>query len=428
MEGAMDVSMELLDLKSHSWRYSYKTSALSPDGRPVDILHDFYIPALQRSIRYDRVAGYFRSSSLAAASQGFSAFTSRGGRMRLVVGADIDPDDAEAILAGDQERFANTLNRELASSRQWPEDVQNGVTLLAWMVAHCVLELRVAFRVHGRTRKALSFDTTEDGYVHEKWAIFADGTGNRLYVSGSLNESRTALVRNAENIDVHADWWGPIERERTEAADSGFEAVWNNHHPHLVVLTLPDAVQRQLVAIGTKQRMPREVDGYTPLPAHVAAPDPLERLRFALLQDGPKLPRGRYVGMETAPVTPWPHQAVVARRLIQTWPYSYLLCDEVGLGKTIEAGLAIRSLVLSGLVKRVLICPPASLTRQWHREMAAKFMLPFARALSGSTVRHETIFPYETERQSTSLYQPDLCIVSTGCNGQVKTDTKLSDL
>jgi SNF2 family DNA or RNA helicase len=66
--------------------------------------------------------------------------------------------------------------------------------------------------------------------------------------------------------------------------------------------------------------------------------------------------------METAPITPWPHQAIVARRLIATWPYSYLLCDEVGLGKTIEAGLAIRSLYLAGLSKRVLICAPASLT------------------------------------------------------------------
>ena len=91
-------------------------------------------------------------------------------------------------------------------------------------------------------------------------------------------------------------------------------------------------------------------------------PSALERLRFALLRDGPKLPGGRYVGMETAPIRPWPHQAVVARRLIATWPYSYLLCDEVGLGKTIEAGLAIRSLYLSGLAQRVLICAPASLT------------------------------------------------------------------
>jgi hypothetical protein len=140
----------------------------------------------------------------------------------------------------------------------------------------------------------------------------------------------------------------------------------------------------------------------------------MERLRFALIKDGPRLPGGRYVGMETAPVKPWPHQQVVARRLISTWPYNYLLCDEVGLGKTIEAGLAIRSLYLSGIVKRVLVAPPASLTRQWQREMASKFFLPFALVKGGSSVKHEYIYPVEQTRIGSQMYDPDLCIVSTG--------------
>nr|WP_275888417.1 helicase-related protein [Desulfobulbus alkaliphilus] len=118
--------------------------------------------------------------------------------------------------------------------------------------------------------------------------------------------------------------------------------------------------------------------------------------------------------METAPVSPWPHQEVVARRLIESWPYSFLLCDEVGLGKTIEAGLAIRSLVLSGLARRVLITAPASLTIQWQREMATKFLLPFGRALTGASIRHEYLFPAERVAAATGLYQPNFCIVSTG--------------
>jgi len=55
----------------------------------VEILKDFYIPALQLAVRYDRLAGYFRSSSLAAASRGFSSFAGRQGRMRLIVVADV---------------------------------------------------------------------------------------------------------------------------------------------------------------------------------------------------------------------------------------------------------------------------------------------------------------------------------------------------
>ena len=69
-------------LRSYRWSYAYKTSAMTSASCPVDILHDFYIPALQRSIRYHRIAGYFRSTSLAVASQGFSAFVGRNGHIR----------------------------------------------------------------------------------------------------------------------------------------------------------------------------------------------------------------------------------------------------------------------------------------------------------------------------------------------------------
>jgi superfamily II DNA or RNA helicase len=400
--------------RGREWSYSYKTSTAGPDGRPVDILHDFYIPVLKRAVRYDRMAGYFRSSSLAVASQGFSAFAASGGEMRLVVGADLDGADVEAILSGDATRLERLLTEALGEPEAWPEEVRNGVELLCWMVAHGHLEVRVAFRVHKDTGKPLAFSATDDGYVHEKWAVLTDAEGNRLYVSGSLNESKTALSLNAENIDVHADWWAEIEKRRTDDARAAFESVWKDKSPHLRVLTLPEALRQRLISIGKSVSRPTEIDGSSAFVSEVEPPSALERLRFAIIRHGPRLPWGRYVGMETAPVEPWPHQEVVARRLIETWPYSYLLCDEVGLGKTIEAGLAIRSLVLSGLARRVLIVPPASLTRQWHREMATKFFLPFARALTGQAVRHEYIFPISESAASDNLYRPDLCIVSTG--------------
>ena len=330
-------------LQGVPWRLSYRTSGLKPDGQPVDILHDFYIPALRRAVRYDRVAGYFRSSSLAAASQGFSAFVGRQGTMRLIVGADLEPQDVRAILQGTEDHLAAHLNAALAHPEAWPEAVTRGVALLAWMVAHQYLDVRVAFRVHAQTGEPLPVDSREDGYVHMKWAVFADTYGYRLYVSGSLNESRSALILNAENIDVHCDWYGERDHQRVEEADREFHMLWDDQHPSLRVLTLPEAVRRRLLRLAEGVTHPLEIDGSSAAPLDIPPPSTLERLRFALLRDGPRLPGGRYVGMETAPIVPWPHQAVVARRLIDTWPYSYLLCDEVGLGKTIEAGLAIRS-------------------------------------------------------------------------------------
>ncbi|WP_449244568.1 helicase-related protein [Desulfobacca acetoxidans] len=448
-ERFMGGSAHPTDFRDHPWRLSYRSSATGPGGKPVNILHDFYIPVLQWAVRYDRVAGYFRSTSLAAASQGFSAFAGRKGKIRLIVGADLDPKDVQAILNAYAYQGSDVLPAEsrvgtahpdisqpaigmvgtahpitdplvkaleagLEDPASWPENVCHGVQLLGWLIARQVLEIKVALRVHARSGVPLPFDSVEDGYVHMKWGVFADALGNRMYISGSLNESKTALTLNAENIDVHCEWRGETEQQRVEEADREFQNLWQDQAGGLRVLSLPEAVQQRLINISAGMSRPREIDGTSAAPLEISPPSALERLQFALIKDGPLLPGGRFVGLETAPITPWPHQQIVARRVISTWPFSYLLCDEVGLGKTIEAGLIIRSLYLSGLAKRVLIAAPASLTRQWHREMASKFFLPFGRAVGGTPLTHEYLLPVEEKQPAPSLVSPDLTIISTG--------------
>ena len=55
-----------------------------------------------------------------------------------------------------------------------------------------------------------------------------------------------------------------------------------------------------------------------------------------------------------------------------------LLCDEVGLGKTIEAGMLMKEYLMRGMVKNILILTPAPLVSQWQEEMAQKFDIVFA--------------------------------------------------
>ncbi|MBA3598675.1 MAG: helicase [Methylibium sp.] len=400
-----------------NWRLSYKTSGL----KAVSILHDFYIPALQRATRYDRVAGYFRSTSLAAASQGFSAFVDKQGKMRLLVGADLELHDVEAILKGELERLSQGLAAALGEPADWSEPEARGVELLAWMVKVGLLEVRVALRVHAQTGRAIPVESQVDGYVHEKWAVLADSAGDRMYISGSLNESKTALLLNAENIDVHCAWRSEEGRERTDEAEAEFAGLWANEHPAFRVLTLPEAVKARLIsfaegdgkAIDPPAEPPKEVDGTSAAPVDIK-PSVVEWLAFKFIQDAPRMRNGQYLGIETAPIEAWPHQRIVARRLVDGWPLSWMLCDEVGLGKTIETGLALRALVLSGYVKRVLIAAPASVAPQWQHELADKFFLPFTRAMTGGKNRHKVLFPSEMEQPATSLYSTDLNIVSTG--------------
>lgn len=72
-------------------------------------------------------------------------------------------------------------------------------------------------------------------------------------------------------------------------------------------------------------------------------------------------------------VVPLPHQIYALNRAMSQHRVRYLLADEVGLGKTIEAGLILRELKLRGLVRRALVVAPKGLVRQWQAEMQLHF-------------------------------------------------------
>ena len=72
-----------------------------------------------------------------------------------------------------------------------------------------------------------------------------------------------------------------------------------------------------------------------------------------------------------------PHQIDVAMRVLRHMGGRALLADEVGLGKTIEAGLILKELAVRGLARRILILTPAALVDQWCGELESKFFEEF---------------------------------------------------
>ncbi|HLR41582.1 MAG TPA: SNF2-related protein [Virgibacillus sp.] len=71
-----------------------------------------------------------------------------------------------------------------------------------------------------------------------------------------------------------------------------------------------------------------------------------------------------------------PHQIESAEQAIEKMNGRAILADEVGLGKTIEAGLILKEYMIRGLVKKALILVPASLVNQWVSELNEKFYIP----------------------------------------------------
>ncbi|MCW2283151.1 superfamily II DNA or RNA helicase [Rhodoblastus acidophilus] len=68
-----------------------------------------------------------------------------------------------------------------------------------------------------------------------------------------------------------------------------------------------------------------------------------------------------------------PHQLWVCRQVTRTWPTRWLVADDVGLGKTIEAGLIVEPLLSSGRVRRLLVLTPARLVGQWRARLKTMF-------------------------------------------------------
>ena len=82
---------------------------------------------------------------------------------------------------------------------------------------------------------------------------------------------------------------------------------------------------------------------------------------------------GGFLSSLASSIIPLPHQLHVLNRAMETNNIRYILADEVGLGKTIEAGMIIKELKSRGLVSRVLVVCPTGLVTQWGSEMQEKF-------------------------------------------------------
>jgi len=79
-----------------------------------------------------------------------------------------------------------------------------------------------------------------------------------------------------------------------------------------------------------------------------------------------------------------PHQLWVCRKALERWPTRWLIADDVGLGKTIEAGLILWPLLARGSVKRLLILCPSSLVEQWQYRLRTMFDIRLAQYVSGA--------------------------------------------
>lgn len=125
------------------------------------------------------------------------------------------------------------------------------------------------------------------------------------------------------------------------------------------------------------------------------------RLRYETLQHKHRLQQSSINGLLGSRTNLLPHQVYIADTVAQRHAPRILLADEVGLGKTIEAGMILHAQLHNGLAKRALIIVPSTLVHQWLIEMLRRFNLSFSifdRDRYDSLLEEGIDNPFETEQ------------------------------
>ncbi len=326
----------------------------APDGQLVCRL---YRPGLAAAVRYDRCCAYFSSSVLAAAASGFGAFIARilAGEITarpalfLLVNEELQEEDVEALLhAGQEAPLIEALLQRFGSPANALQ--KRRLEMLAWLAREGWLEVRVGvMRLGG-------------GILHAKFGLFTDAAGDAIVFAGSGNESARGVRGNYEQLEISASWQDP---DRFAHYRAEFDGLWAGTDPAVASVPLPQALREKLIRLAPDD------------PPAAEAEDDLRRRRAAMLWQyalaAPFLPAAGAATCDAmAPVTLWPHQHHVVREVAQAWPDGRLLCDEVGMGKTVEAILVLRRLLAGRGVGRALILVPAGLLPQWQGELREK--------------------------------------------------------
>lgn len=350
--------------------------AYYPQDRPLDA---FYVPALSQAISYDRIAGYFRSTALAAAAPGISRFVGGGGTMRMIVGAQLDPEDLQAIMEGDELEAVVARRFEEAPLEAADAIAEHRLAALAWLVREGRLEIKVGVPTD-KLGNPLRPDQAQ-AYFHAKLGVLVDSEGDSLAFSGSVNESAAAWRYNLEQLQVYRSWEESIWQSYGEDIVRRFDAYWGGiADAGWAIIDLPEAARADLIKRApTESAMPPS--GPDPAEQAESENDRQDRDRALLrfVWEAPRIRGGTGVGYATAGIEPFPHQIAIARRAVETYPRGYLLADEVGLGKTIEAGLILRELLLSDKAQSALLLVPASVIKQWQQELSEKLALDVPR-------------------------------------------------
>lgn len=311
-----------MSLKDINWNLSYETTE-----NEYELLENFYVPALQHSVKYYRIAGYFTSSSLIMASKGIEGLIHNGGKMYLLVSPQMTVEDFEVIskhgkLSEDSDMFKSLMN-----DFSMPDE---RLQALGWLLDIGRLEIKVVVR-----------NKSHNSIFHEKIGILFDKEGNIVSFSGSINETAAAWVDNVEEFKVFCSWRDGQQGYVTEDLEK-FNSYWRNKKPVVAqVYEIPEAVKKKLISMK-----PRDINDL----------NIMARYRREKKREDNKL-------------SLFDHQ----QEAVETWINNgksllFEMCTSAGKTRT-AIGCMMRLVSYNERFVAIVSTPQSILTKQWQNDM-----------------------------------------------------------
>lgn len=226
--------MIIVSYKDLKINLSYETT-----GKKTQLLEEFYIPFLEQTTYYFRIAGFFSSSSLVVASKGIEGLLKNNGSMRLLISPQLSEQDYITIkdatsLDGVELDFFKQIDINDFSKL-------DNLEALAWMLANNRLEIKIVIDKNAN-----------NSIFHQKIGIGYDNDGNLLSFSGSINESAQAWLSNIEEFKTFKSWEegqagyliGDLEK---------FNGYWNDEREDIAkVFDIPTSLKNKIIQIAPR--------------------------------------------------------------------------------------------------------------------------------------------------------------------------------
>lgn len=299
-------------------------------------IREFFIPALKKSVEYNRAVGYFTTDALINLADGILELVKNGGKIKIIASPHLLEKDIETLLKGTSQEESTIIETLLIKLKLVDEmNDKLKMDLIANLIASKILEIKIVYK--------------SKGIYHEKLGVVKDKDGNYVSIEGSNNETHSGQMNNFESFKVFMSWIPGISEYANDTMNH-FENLWNGSIAGLNIMSLPEAVEKKIMSsYRTTKDLESAINNLENYYDNHGGSDELQEF------------------VEKKKLYPYQLQAIEE---FMEYEYQHFFEMATGTGKTFTSIKALKKIIeYNSPTFIVILVPQIDLQYQWYNEL-----------------------------------------------------------